>query len=121
MSAFSYVYFIREVGVERGPVKIGCSQSPEARLAAFSPLSPRPLEIAAKIGGDFLTERGFHTLFQLLNTHSEWFSSAPELEACIASINAGTFDLNTVPSGPSAIRSLRSVRAWKERQAREAA
>jgi hypothetical protein len=121
MKYIEYVYFMREKGIERGPVKIGCSWAPMTRCKAFSPWSPRPLEIVATISGDKVREASFHTLFQHLHSHSEWFMSAPELEACIAKIQAGTFDVSILPDGPSAVRSARSIEVHKRRKARAAA
>ena len=90
------VYFLRPIGME-GPVKIGCSGIAEDRLATYQPWSPFPLEIAASLPGDYRLERRFHERFKAHHTHHEWFAAAPEITACIAAINAGTFDPETLP------------------------
>jgi hypothetical protein len=91
-----WVYFLRAVGLD-GPVKIGCSVDPDARRDVYSKISPFPLEVVAKIPGSPSYEWRFHTRFVHLHSHHEWFHAAPELTAAIEQINAGTFDLETLP------------------------
>lgn len=90
------VYFIRPIGMN-GPVKIGCSYRPEQRSNALDTWSPFPLEIVAEIGGDFAIERRFHALFKGSHQRREWFNWTPEMESVIEQINAGTFDLSSLP------------------------
>lgn len=98
MSEASFVYFIRPVGME-GPVKIGSSGMPEARLRPLMAISPFPLEIAARIYGRKDLEIRFHAKFVDQRSHLEWFHPSAELTATIDAINAGTFDINTLPAG----------------------
>lgn len=77
-----HIYFIRPVGMD-GPIKIGCSSTPEKRLAALAPWSPFPLEMVGSIPGDFGDERTIHRAFAHLHTHREWFLSSPELREFI--------------------------------------
>jgi hypothetical protein len=93
-----FVYFIRPVGM-RGPVKIGYSTLPERRLMELSVWSPFPLEVACRIPGSNSTELAFHTLFRAFHSHNEWFHPAPEIDATIDAINAGSFELATLPKG----------------------
>lgn len=93
----TYVYFIRPVG-QVGPVKIGVSRMPTDRLYALAGWSPVPLEIIATIRGNGSTERQFHALFMDLSTHREWFRADPRIDAVCEAINAGTFDLESLPA-----------------------
>lgn len=95
----SFVYFLRPVGAE-GPVKIGCSVAPLERLYAYMPWSPEPLELAARIRGNYTLEARFHNRFIADRTHHEWFRASAELSATISAIKAGTFDVDTLPHGP---------------------
>lgn len=107
------VYFIRPVGAS-GPVKIGHSTYPGARLSVYRTWSPVPLEIVAtlKVAGDdharkrrcaLLVEKRFHIKYAKQRLHHEWFAASDELLSDIAAINAGTFDLETLPPFLSAI------------------
>jgi hypothetical protein len=89
------VYFIKPIGMD-GPIKIGCSQSPDGRRCTLESWSPFALEVIAEIDGDFAVERKFHKAFHHLHQRREWFASAPDLLAVIAAINAGTFDVKTL-------------------------
>lgn len=100
------VYFIKPVGLD-GPIKIGCSQSPDGRLCTLETWSPFALEIVAEIDGEFDLERRFHAKFTHLHQRREWFLAGHDLTATIASINAGTFDVETLP-GPVFVAN------WKE-------
>lgn len=112
------VYFLRPIGAD-GPVKIGCSVRPLARLQEQMIWSPIMLEIVASIAGSFPVEWAFHAKFLHLHSHSEWFRADPELTATIEAIRAGTFDLATLPS-PKRLQSDAQMRAW-HRLDREAA
>jgi hypothetical protein len=90
------VYFIKPIGMQ-GPVKIGCSYSPDSRRDTLRYWSPFPLEIVAEIEGDFRIERQFHALFVDTYISHEWFNWSPELQAVIDAVAAGTFDLATLP------------------------
>lgn len=91
-----FVYFIRPVGA-LGPVKIGCSRSPPMRLEQLAEWSPVPLEVVARMSGDFTIEGRLHRKFQHDFMHHEWFRWSAELEEVIASVRAGTFDTSTLP------------------------
>jgi len=106
------VYFIKPVGLD-GPVKIGCSLLPRNRLAAMSAWSHVPLEIAALIVGDEDLERRFHAAFRDQWSHGEWFHASPALNAVIAAVAAGTFDVKALPEG-SRLPSKRSGNGWSE-------
>jgi hypothetical protein len=92
----AYVYFVRRADGE-GPVKIGCSSHPEVRLTQLMCWAPYPLAIAATLPGNEELEYRFHARFRHLRSHREWFHPAPELDAVIAAIQAGTFDIATLP------------------------
>lgn len=93
----TFVYFLRPIGMA-GPIKIGCSAVPEARLQTYMPWAPFPLEIAARLPSTgYELEYRFHAAFAHLRTHHEWFSADPALTAAIDAITAGTFDPDTLP------------------------
>lgn len=91
-----HVYFIKPIGMD-GPIKIGCSNHPMARLAALSTWSPFPLEVVAEVEGTFILERQFHALFRADHRTGEWFTASPALIATIAAIKAGRFDFTSLP------------------------
>lgn len=93
----SRVYFIRPVGM-RSPVKIGCSQSPDTRLNTLDTWSPFALEIVAEIDGGFDLEGRFHALFADSHERREWFSASRRMDAVIAAINDGSFDVGKLPT-----------------------
>lgn len=82
------VYFLRPVGME-GPIKIGCSLHPRARMTAFNAASPFPLELVAEVVGDLELEKSIHDCFGDDFSHGEWFHASPRLLAFIAAIQAG--------------------------------
>lgn len=92
------IYFLRPVGQE-GPIKIGASRFPDDRVLAYAKWSPIQLEIAARIKASFKVEKQFHALFRDQLSHHEWFHVSPEMTAVIDAINAGTFDLESLPRG----------------------
>lgn len=101
-----------------GPVKIGCSYSPDLRRDTLETWSPFPLEIIAEIEGDTHLERRFHALFFDTFKSREWFGVSAEMLAVVAAINAGTFDIDTLPEGrklPSR-PSSRPKRKWSDQQ-----
>jgi hypothetical protein len=91
------VYFIRPIGMT-GPVKIGCSISPDGRRETLEKWSPFPLEIVAQFDGCMDDERRVHSLFWQQHQRGEWFEWSPELQSLIDRINAGAFDVETLPA-----------------------
>lgn len=93
----SRVYFIKPLGMD-GPIKIGCSHSPERRRRALDTWSPFALEIIAEIEGGFELEHRFHALFVETHQRREWFGWSRRIAAVVAAINDGSFDVNTLPA-----------------------
>lgn len=91
-----YVYFLRAIGL--GLVKIGSSVRPDRRLSDYSLWSPVPLALIAMIEGDHRLEARFHTLFKNDHSHAEWFRDSARMEAVIAAIRAGDFDIAALPT-----------------------
>jgi hypothetical protein len=109
------VYFIRPVGME-GPVKVGCSGSPERRRGSLATWSPFPLEIIAEIAGDHWLERRFHAYFRDTYQRREWFGWSDRMAETVAAINAGTFDADILPE-PTVLGRLHFKRQpWTEDQ-----
>ena len=90
------VYFIRPIGMA-GPIKIGCSCSPDNRRKSLELWSPFPLEIIAEIDGGPKLERRFHAMFRADHKSHEWFHWSARLDGVIAEVRAGTFDIETLP------------------------
>lgn len=77
------VYFMRRAdGI--GPIKIGYSKLPEARLVAMQVWSPEILSIIASAPGTFLDEKRLHNQFGECRLHGEWFEPVPDLIAVIS-------------------------------------
>lgn len=72
------IYFMQCGGVA-GPIKIGSSYRPSQRLIAFQMGCPYPLSIIREIDGYLEGERWFHSYFEALNIHGEWFRYSPDL------------------------------------------
>lgn len=110
----SAVYFIRPIGM-KGPIKIGCSVSPDRRRSTLETWSPFPLEIVAEIDGSFELERRFHALFAEWHQGREWFLWTVRLQQVIDAINAGIFDLDSLPD-PKCLKPMRRrTNGWTER------
>lgn len=79
------VYFVQGVG--GGPVKIGHSASPSARLTSLQVGSPSVLRVVATMRGGFEVERTLHRAFAKDRLHGEWFDPSRELMAFIDEIS----------------------------------
>lgn len=90
------VYFIKPIGMD-GPIKIGASKSPGDRCGSLETWCPFPLEVVAELAGTTEIERRFHAMFRLDHRGHEWFNVTDRLLDVIASINAGNFDVSTLP------------------------
>jgi len=80
-----FIYFI-EAG-EGGPIKIGFSQNPWARLNDLQGASPQKYKIVATIKGTMRQESEWHNQFKSSCIDREWFTRTPELikeiERCV--------------------------------------
>ena len=85
----SYVYFIKPVGLP-GPIKIGHSFEPKARLGSFLAWSPIPLEIIHTMPGTPALERNIHECFVDCHSHREWFHPHPRLLGAVEALKEGT-------------------------------
>jgi|GEM_PF-2208986 len=97
-----FVYFMRPVNAQ-GPVKIGTSTHPVARLEHYAKWSPLKLEIVATVDGGWKLESRLHGLFADLHSHHEWFAGSARIDAVINAINAGSFDASSLPE-PLSVR-----------------
>lgn len=84
----TFVYFMRPVSMA-GPIKIGCSKWPDERLLTLTTWSPFPLEIVAKVDGDYALERRLHARFAGTLSHREWFHASRDLLSAIAALQRG--------------------------------
>lgn len=69
-----YVYFI---AARAGPVKIGYSKNPWARLKDFQTGHPEKLSVVATVKTTEQSERGVHALFSAQHLNGEWFERNP--------------------------------------------
>lgn len=93
------IYFIKPVGMD-GPVKVGCSVSPDNRRKTLDNWSPFALEIVAEFEGGYNLEARFHAHFQETHERREWFSWSQKIADTIAAINEGSFDVSALPIEP---------------------
>lgn len=101
-----FVYFIKPVGIA-GPIKIGCSEYVDVRLACLAAWSPLPLEIVVTIPGSFDLERNIHECLARSYSHKEWFHATDEVTGLVGKLLAG------VPIEEALDLSARHPRAWR--------
>lgn len=79
----SRVYFVQSA--EGGPVKIGRSADPSARVASLQTANAHPLRVLATMPGGAAVERTLHRLFERhrVRPDGEWFHPAAEVLAFI--------------------------------------
>ena len=81
MTRQKFIYLIRVVG--GGPVKIGISGSPEARIAAIQTSCPFPIEVVSlwelRQAADI--ERLAHKSLAGVHAHGEWFNVSAGIAA----------------------------------------
>lgn len=82
------VYFIKPVFFD-GPIKIGYSRHPKARLGAMMAQSPIALEVVLTIPGDMELETNIQQCFADCHSHREWFRAEPRLVEAIAAMQRG--------------------------------
>jgi hypothetical protein len=88
VSASEFVYFLKPIGMD-GPIKIGTSYEPLARLRQLMSWSPFELELIVKVPGSSELERNIHSCFKDAHKHGEWFHPVPRLTDAIAKLVAG--------------------------------
>lgn len=74
-----YVYFIR-CG-ERGPIKIGITDKPMARLAGLQTGHFEELRMLGYVEGTIAAEKHWHEMFDYCRLRGEWFGPDPKLLA----------------------------------------
>lgn len=79
------VYFIKPVGMD-GPIKIGFSAVPMARLLSMVAWAPFDLELIGSVPGTYSDEQYLHRCFWNHHRHHEWFNQSEELTSAIADI-----------------------------------
>lgn len=90
------VYFIQRG--EAGPIKIGHSGNPKARLAALKTASDQPLRMIGVMDGGKEAERELHLRFADARLEGEWFSPTEEIVALARSFSvAGPVSNDGIP------------------------
>lgn len=89
------VYFAQSA-TGRGPIKIGCSGSPQTRVKNLYPLHAKPFRLLATIPGTYNLERRLHEMLSDYRVagygpENEWFKPQP-VKRLIREIKAGRFD-----------------------------
>ena len=88
-----HVYFFQPEG--GGPVKLGWSNMPRTRLAAYQNWCFVPLTMLAAIPSQMAGERMVHARFADERMHHEWFRASPRLMDFIdRARRLGAFDFN---------------------------
>lgn len=101
----TFIYFIQ--GVDGGPIKIGLSGNPTARLRTLQRTSPVVLEILCAVPGDRSLEAFFHDQFAIGRLHGEWFSEdTPALDRLIETIIAPDLSLPDVANLHHALEAI---------------
>jgi len=79
----SWVYFVQ--ATTGGPVKIGRSSSPQARVASLQTANAAELRIVAMVPGGATVERAMHATFaaERVRPGGEWFHPSPTLAAFV--------------------------------------
>jgi integrase len=72
--------------VNGGPIKIGCSRDPEARIAALQTSHPERLRLLLVYAGGAHDERELHARFAEHRLEGEWFRPAASILAFIESM-----------------------------------
>lgn len=117
MSGPDLVYFIKPKG-KKGPIKIGCSNSPVSRVETLAAWSPWPLEIIGSVKGSYQDEQFLHECFAQSHLHREWFKTTPGLLLAIEQVlAAGSVDV--VRSTLTPTGSIRKGRKRKQKSADE--
>lgn len=106
----THIYFIKPVDMD-GPIKIGRTDNLSRRLVQLSGWSPFPLELLTAIEADGADEERFHAAFIEHHVRLEWFNPHRDILDTIESINAGTFDLDTLPYACGPINGLAERKA----------
>lgn len=102
--------YVVQMGGEGGPVKIGISKNPSARLLDLSVGSPLPVVLLATMEGDRPEEAALHRRFMEYRLNGEWFQFCEDIRQWLQS-------LEQVPrSNLLKTRSLGSRRGWKTRK-----
>lgn len=110
----SLVYFI---GYDGGPIKIGHSVNPTARLVDLQMGSHEDLRILATMPGGLRKERELHRRFAAHRLRGEWFSPVEEVLEFVREVNGGRIDGECVQWRPTPLMELiteesRKVNAW---------
>lgn len=108
------VYFMRDAA---GLTKIGFTSNLGTRHELLQREVGGPLQVLATVPGGIYLEARFHSFFRAHHSHSEWFKPCAELEAVIAAVNAGTFDIDTLPDDGFWLRREAALRTWARRKA----
>jgi hypothetical protein len=77
-----FVYVIGQLD-GTGPVKIGWSFSPEARLSQLQVGSPVRLLLIGSVPGTVEDEQALHARLAAYRLHGEWFSRSPAVEDAV--------------------------------------
>jgi hypothetical protein len=83
-----YIYFIKPVGA-LGPIKIGISQRPQARLVELLEWCPLDLEIAHSMPGTYMLEHSIHGALADDHLRREWFKPTDRVVKLLADLQAG--------------------------------
>lgn len=110
------VYFIRPIEA-LGPIKIGLSSDPAARMRTSAAWSPFPLEVVGSVPGRWLDEQFLHSCLAEHHFHGEWFYAEPlVLDAMHWVLSTGGFELARSKLTPLANVRSKKIRDTKARR-----
>jgi hypothetical protein len=92
------VYFIRSG--DDGPVKIGVSWNPAARIKSLAEASPVALRIIRVVDGNHQIERQLHARYKSLRLRGEWFLFCPTMMGDIGLADLPIPSLSRKPRKP---------------------
>jgi hypothetical protein len=115
-----FVYFMQ--AEHGGPVMIGWSYSPEARLKAFQKHSPYDLVMRKVVPGTVRLERALHERWEHYRLLGKWFEPQPDMPGCLIAgrmtAHAASW-LDEEGAIPALERQADAERIRKREQARE--
>lgn len=105
------VYFIKPSGFD-GPIKIGFSGKPDARLTELNAFSPFPLELIGAVPGGHSDEYFLHCCFADHHSHREWFHTSDKLLNAIAAV-IGFGSVEPIKATLTPVRKFRAGRCGR--------
>lgn len=98
-----------------GPVKIGISRDPKARLAQIQTSFPMRLVLIGTKASNVAAERAIHQLLGGARVSGEWFKRSPEVEQFLATLTPAVSEPPSLVDDPELLRAIIAAAAVRER------